>query len=139
MFVGYVQVFSDKLATTLNSTALAAYPIAVVLVDVSLRARLWPIENGPTLVKFSPVTKGRYMETKPSVEDTNRSALQWFTVTDKVEAKKLKKLGHSAMQEMKMNIIHESTLDILNLLERCGSLGFEMGADGEESGYDSLL
>lgn len=67
--------------------------------------------------------------------DGKRSVVFWFTGTDEVEAEKTwKQLINSSMQEMKMNKVHEVMLDILKPLDRCGGVGFEISADGEEKG-----
>lgn len=54
-FVGLVQIYSDKTATTLKANALIAYPIHAVLLNCSLRHRRYLIDNGYTLVVFLPV------------------------------------------------------------------------------------
>lgn len=38
-FVGFVQIFSDTTVTTLESAALVAYPVHVILLNVSLFKR----------------------------------------------------------------------------------------------------
>lgn len=44
-FVGYVQVFTNKIATTLKTTVLVAYPVHVVLLFFSVAFQRWIIEN----------------------------------------------------------------------------------------------
>lgn len=49
-----------------------------------------------------------------SVVDANKFSMHRFTGTDEVEPEKsLKQLGYVLMSEMKMKIIHQKILDIL--------------------------
>lgn len=54
--VALIQLFSDKPAKTLKSTASVAYHLNAVLVNVAARGRQWLIDNGPTLVGFLPAS-----------------------------------------------------------------------------------
>lgn len=42
-FVGFVQVFSEQIETTLKSPRLVAYPVRVILVNISLSHRRWDL------------------------------------------------------------------------------------------------
>lgn len=53
--MGFVQILSDEIATSLKSTALVAYLVRVILLNVSVRRRHWLIDGGHTLVGFLPV------------------------------------------------------------------------------------
>lgn len=52
-FVGVVHIFSDNTMTMLNSTALIAYPVHTILLNVSLRRLPRMIDKGHKLVRFS--------------------------------------------------------------------------------------
>lgn len=45
-FVVFVQIYSDKTATTSKSRALVAYPVRVVLINIYAFCRGWIVENG---------------------------------------------------------------------------------------------
>lgn len=52
--VGYIRVQSDKVGTTLNSSALICYLVQSGLMYVSVSVWLWLVENSMTLVGFLP-------------------------------------------------------------------------------------
>ena len=54
-FVGFLQVYSDKTATTLKANAMVAYPIHVVFLNCSASFRRFLINREYTLVGFLPV------------------------------------------------------------------------------------
>lgn len=53
-FVGVVQIFSDKTANTLKSSAMVAYSIHNVLLNSSPDRREWLTNNGYTIFCFLP-------------------------------------------------------------------------------------
>ena len=54
--VGFLQVFSDKTASTLSSSSFVAYLIHIVLLNKSPRKRDWIIDNGYSILGFLPVS-----------------------------------------------------------------------------------
>lgn len=50
LFVGFLQVFSDKVATILDSYALVVYPVHGVLQNYSTQFRRWLIANSLALI-----------------------------------------------------------------------------------------
>ena len=55
-FVSFLQVFTDKTASSLSSTAFTAYPIHVVVLNTTPERREWLINNGLTIVGFLPAS-----------------------------------------------------------------------------------
>lgn len=55
-FVGLVQIFSDKTATMLKSSAYFAYKIYIFLLNTSPQKREWLINDGFTIFVFLPVS-----------------------------------------------------------------------------------
>lgn len=49
-FVGYIWLFSGKTETTLQSTAVLAYPVQTIFLNVSNSRRQWLIDNKHALV-----------------------------------------------------------------------------------------
>lgn len=54
-FIGMLQIYTDKTATTLKSQSLVGYPIHVTFLNVSVQLRRFLIDHGYTLVGFLPV------------------------------------------------------------------------------------
>lgn len=54
--IGYVNVFSNRTATSLNISALVGYTLCDVLLIVSASNRWWLFENVDMLGKLSPVS-----------------------------------------------------------------------------------
>lgn len=74
LFVGFVQIFSEKTLTTLKITELVAYPVHAMLLNVSRRKSHWVTDNGHTLVGFLLVCcSGDEVEEKVSSEGNNIS------------------------------------------------------------------
>lgn len=74
-FIRYAQVFSDKTATTINSTSLTAHSVNLETLKVSVKVRLLHIENCLTLVAFLASTMENYGQSKSSLGNVNRSAV----------------------------------------------------------------
>ena len=55
-FVGFLQLFSDKTASSLTSSAFVAYPLHAVLLNCAPQQKEWLINNGYTIIGFLPVT-----------------------------------------------------------------------------------
>lgn len=58
LIVSFVQIISDKTATTLKSTALVTYQVHAILLVFSAERQLWLIDGGSTLVGFLSVRSG---------------------------------------------------------------------------------
>lgn len=54
-FVGFIQIYTDKISTTLKINSLVAYPIHFTLLNVSDKFRRYFIDHAHTLVCFLPV------------------------------------------------------------------------------------
>ena len=54
-FIGMLQIYTDKTATTLKSQSLVGYPIHVTFLNVTIQFRRFLIDHGYTLVGFLPV------------------------------------------------------------------------------------
>lgn len=57
-FLGYLQVSSNKMTGTVESTAIVVNTVHVVLMNVKAKHRRWLIENDHTVVCFLPVRVG---------------------------------------------------------------------------------
>lgn len=126
--VGYVQLFSDRTATTLKSTALGF--ILSLGADECLRAtktvayREQP-EAGCISVRDCEKRWG-----DGSVRITCRQVCCIHFCTGRLEAdQRWKRSVHAAVRKQKMKIVCKRILDILKLLDRCGSVRFEVNAD----------
>ena len=54
--VCFLQLFTDKTATSLSSVAYTAYPIHIVVLNTNPERREWLINNGLTILGFLPAT-----------------------------------------------------------------------------------
>lgn len=82
--MGFVQLFSDKTATTLKSSAVVVYTVHVVLVSSSAVYWWWFVENGLTLVEFFPMKIEKCKESELCGEGMGDSANYWFTTMEEV-------------------------------------------------------
>ena len=64
-FVPFIQVFTDKTATSLSSSAFVAYPIHLVVLNTSAERREWLINNGLTILGFLPASVASGDDSKP--------------------------------------------------------------------------
>lgn len=55
LFDGLVQLFCDKIATTLQRSPLVAYFAHTILLNIFVRKKEWWIDQRHTLVEFQPV------------------------------------------------------------------------------------
>ena len=55
-FVPFIQVFTDKTATSLSSSASVAYPIHLVVLNTSAERLEWLLNNGLTILGFLPAS-----------------------------------------------------------------------------------
>lgn len=71
-FVAFVQLFSHKTATRLESTGLAAYPVLSIVLNVSARRTKWLIYNGNMLTGILPICcSDQQLEEERSKADEN--------------------------------------------------------------------
>lgn len=54
ILLGLVQIFSDKTATSLKCSALAAYPVHVVCLNLTAKQRRYSTGHGHTVLSFLP-------------------------------------------------------------------------------------
>lgn len=69
-FVGFLQLFSDKTATTLTTSAFVAYPLHEVLLNTTAEKREWLINNGYTIIGFLPVSISDFDIAQKDMENT---------------------------------------------------------------------
>lgn len=90
-FVGLVQLFSDKPATTLSSTVVVAYSGHVVLLNVSAFCNRWLVKNGITLLGILPVSMETSEKRTASRTFGRYQELYWCTRTNGVKVEKTSK------------------------------------------------
>lgn len=124
-FVGLVQLYSDKTATTLKANALVAYPIHAVLLNFSLTHRRFLIDNGYTIVGFLPVGAGGYLDDeKDSTENISDSTLGIEAHIPIPLKDYIRTASHKRGREEKMGNLHGAILQVLQPLAACSQTGF---------------
>lgn len=87
--MGSRHILSEKTAATLESTRLVAYPVTVVLMNVSSPYRRSLVENALTLLLYLPLIKEIGQGNMKSCGVGQKSSKYWFTGTNEVEAKEM--------------------------------------------------
>lgn len=105
-FVGYVQVFTDKTATVLNSIALDAHPVRVVRLNFLVPFRRWLNGNRPTAVELLPSGEGRCELHEGKSGESERSSRYWFIGTAFVDMED----GSCRMTNCEVRKVHMSVL-----------------------------
>lgn len=75
-FVGMLQLYSDKTATTLKASATVAYPVHLVLLNFTAEYRRHLIDHGYTIVGLLPVSASE------STEDTFKNSTEEENMTE---------------------------------------------------------
>lgn len=123
-FAGYVQVSTNKSATTMEITALVANPVHKVFLNVSMKLRCWLIEIENTLTVFLPVGKGSGGMTRGPRGLEERTYPYYVTGTDSVHLKHSQWLDGSseATKAKKRGLnqaVDEMLRKVMSVTERC--------------------
>lgn len=92
-FVAYVQVISNKTATSLMRTVFVAYPVHAVLLTFTYSSRRQLVENGDTVVGYLLVNSEMAKEVGQELNDEERSSRYWFTGSKVIVTEKCNSVG----------------------------------------------
>lgn len=77
--MGPIQLVSEKMPTTLSSTALSAYPVRVILLNVSARRAQGLLDNGPPVAEFPPICYSQVLLNKEVIGKVKEVPVYGFT------------------------------------------------------------
>lgn len=124
-FVSFVQIFSEKTATSLKSTTLVAYLIHVVLFKCTVTYWIWLIKNGLPLIGFPPEQFDATVEGDTESHFKNNSADYWFTSLSRaLPEADLTPFGHCSLRQLKMSLINDAMFNMLAHYHARGSTSF---------------
>ena len=123
-FVGFLQVFSDKTASTLSSSAFVAYPIHVVFLNTSPSKREWLINNGYSIIGFLPVSISEY--NADGIEDDCASCIPQEPQVELALDDEVRLTSTSDGREQNMLVLHNALTRALESLESINDMGFQV-------------
>lgn len=129
-FVGVLQLYSDKTATTLKANTIVAYHVHVVLLNFVEKFYLYLFDHGYTLVGLLPIST---CNTMPDHEDAgnNISAANTSTVPVVPLCDKLPLTAHKEARNSKLTVLREAMQTILAPLSSASSCGFSVVIPGK--------
>ena len=122
-FVGYLQLFSDKTATTLTSSAFVAYPLHAVLLNTTPEEREWLINNGYTIIGFLPVSISDFQSGPGDVETAEKDLVNDVSIIEPLDDD-VRLTSTSEGREQNMLVLHNALKTALRALEGVTTTGF---------------
>lgn len=116
-FVDFVRIFSDKISTELESTALVAYLVHAFHLNYSITYGRDIIDIGLSLITTLPTQYEVTVEGHRESQFKSNSAHFWFASSDSVLSKAaLTLLKYRSVRELKISSPHDAMSDLLTLL-----------------------
>lgn len=126
-FVGFAQIFSDKTATSRKGSALVAYPVHAVLLNLSIGTRQWLIDQGHALVAFLPVCTGDEEMEEDVVGEGREVSVYRFTSLETVPLEDgARVVGKVMERERRMRMIYRAMKMVVWPLEKYERSGFQV-------------
>lgn len=122
-FVGFLQFFSDKTATTLTSSAFVAYPLHAVFLNTSPEHREWLINNGYTIIGFLPVSTSDSNTEQNDMDSTAKDSLDGDSNVEPLDDE-VRLTSTSNGREQNMLVLHNALKTALKSLEDVAPTGF---------------
>lgn len=112
----YVQAFNDKSVATLNSVALLAWLLYVVLMICSKKFQWWPIDHWYKGVRCL-LMEAREEVFDRALETREKPSLCLFTIRDELDPAQTSQSSSKAdLGEPKVSLLHEAMTDILQTM-----------------------
>lgn len=119
--MGFVQIISDKIGTTLRTTALVAFPVPVTPLNVSVRKKHWLIEGGYTVVRFLPVSsREEEMDVEGNGEKEGTAVYGFTSFLIMPFESEVRATPETVARERRMRVLQEAMKVVLRPLRECG-------------------
>ena len=127
-FVPFIQVFTDKTATSLSSSAFVAYPLHIVVLNTSAERREWLINNGLTILGFLPASVASVDDSKTdfSSNSFNTPSADDASIIDLRDG--ISSTSSSYGRETNMLVLQNAISTALNPLEDISLKGYAFTA-----------